>query len=314
MPTLSSNQTQKRANRTRKGSKKMDKKITTILTYIGIGLVVGVVLALILIKIFNAQATQITMGPFTFTLPTPAQTATPTSSLPPTILSPAQSTNNPSPAPTPTPEIGQDFKINCISHDLWIPYHGEQHSADSRNCWELDDWYFFSKDSGLLTSLNPTGDTEHAIYALLMGKNAKIDFELNISMLQASSKDRPAIIEFGITPSMSAAYSNYYGQSIPGQHLFILGSPSQKYYYSIGQTYGGIGTIIDYVPFPTYSSDHKITIRLDVPTITFFLDGNQIAAPSYTPTGNSYFRIGYEASSKSTIETSIYDLTIEYYP
>jgi hypothetical protein len=271
--------------------------------------VAGVILLLLIISLVLSG--RLTLVKCSISLPPSCEFGQPTAS-PAATTSAATVTPTISPiTSTGTLEIGEDFKANCISRSLWTPLEGEEHHFDSRNCWDLADWKFASQDRGLRTFVSTANSTaQRAIYASLSGDSPTIDFELSIETLQGGSRDYPAVMEFGVTPEMVAAL--YYGQTLPGQHIFISGGSSNSdYFYSIGQTYGDSNR--DYIQFPANSLDHHITVVLDVSTVKFYFDGNLVGKANFAaPSVSRYFRIGYELPAYGSVTTFMHDLTVEH--
>ena len=229
----------------------------------------------------------------------PPQGENPTSA--PLLLEPTLPPTNPPPQEPDPPKPAAGSIFECIAADLWFTYPTTMNSKISDGCRDLAEWGFSTDQGRLLLVYTSVQDQQRGIYMPISG-DVDIRFSLQLNEFR-TRKNKVGFLNFGIVQNdpFSIYKGGYltYQQPSPGTdspvHVLISGS---------SQATQNISVLED-------GFQHDVLLSIQDNLMRVYLNGEQTGDPVKLPRTERAFWIGYVLPSKSVLEVTITDFTIQ---
>jgi hypothetical protein len=248
---------------------------------------------------FQAQFTPTASGAGILVPTAVVQGKDPTSAAPP-LESPFVTTALPPNTPfPPTADAASIFR--CLAANMWKPYPSTSNAEISNGCWDLAGLGFSTDQGGLVLAPHPVQDQQRGIYAPISG-DVDIGFSIQLNAFRTHF-NKTAFVNIGIVQNdpISIYKGGYlsYQQPTPGSDspVRVLISGSNQATQKISALDAG------------FQQDVLLTVKGNLMTV--YLNGEQAGDSVSVPRTGRAFWIGYVLPSKSELDVSISNFTIQ---
>lgn len=213
-----------------------------------------------------------------------------------TLIPTAPPINTPDDPTAPPPST-----LQCLGADVWFPYPSTLNPGMKDGCWNLADWGFTSDQGQLILAPKLVQDQQRGIYMPISGD---VDIRFNIQIEKFRTHfNKVGFLNMGFV--QDDPFSIYKG----GYLSYQQPTPGAK--SPVRVLISGSNQVTQNIAVLDAGFQHEVLLSVKGNLMTVYLNGQQSGDAVSLPRTHRAFWIGYVLPSKSELDVTITDFTIQ---